>query len=273
MAVIIPELLSKQSENFIVSIRLMPGGLSFSGYSPVFKDSFFIQNEKWDAAIPDLDHLKDFVSSNDFLSCPFKQLKIVWADSDYMLVPNALPADEKELEVYYSYTFGKKVVGRLLADEVKGEDMSVLYQIDSETYDFCMKSFVNPDFVHTKSAVFSLWKNHSLNCQNRQMYISFVDEQLTIACYEKGHLIFFNYFKVHGFNEVVYYTLYVWKQQKLDVFTDSLFFSGDAFQMNELKEKLQLYISHVDSFEYPSEVYLMGVNIVHAPIDLIALFV
>ena len=47
MAVLIPELLSKESENYIVSIRLMPDGLSFSGYNPRIKGSFFIHEEKW----------------------------------------------------------------------------------------------------------------------------------------------------------------------------------------------------------------------------------
>ena len=273
MAVIIPELLSKQSENFIVSIRLIPGGLSFSGYSPNLKDSFFFQEKRWDSSKSDLDHLKDFVSTNDFLSRPFKQLKVVLANTDYMLVPNDLPADEKELEVYYSYTFGKKLSGRLLVDEVKDEEMSVLYQMDSDIYDFCTESFINPEFVHAKSAVLSMWKNHSLSKLNRQMYISYIDGQLVIACCEKGHLIFFNYFNAQDLNEVVYYILYVWKQQHMDVFTDLLYYAGEALCMNELKATLQQYISHIESFEYPSEVYLMGMEIVHAPIDLIALFV
>ena len=103
------------------------------------------------------------------------------------------------------------------------------------------------------------------------MFLSLSGDRLTIACYKQGQLLFTNYFQVTAYKEILYYTLYIWKQQQFDVQKDQLYLSGEAQQTKELKMALTAYIQHVDMLDYPSEVYLMGTEILRTPIDLIAL--
>lgn len=103
------------------------------------------------------------------------------------------------------------------------------------------------------------------------MFLSLSADRLTIACYRQGKLLFTNYFQVTAYKEILYYTLYIWKQQQFDVQKDQLYLSGEAQQTKELKMALTAYIQHVDMLDYPSEVYLMGTEILRTPIDLIAL--
>ena len=270
MAVLIPELLSKESENYIVSIRLMPDGLSFSGYNPRIKGSFFIHEEKWNSHDSYLKQVEDFFFAHDFLSCTFKRFYVVQAHSDYTLVPLSLFLEKKADELY-AFTFGSAAERQVLYQSLKDDNQVLLYSMMSEVYTFCTRSLVNPIFVHTQSAVFTFWKQRSLAKTFQVMFLSLSSDRLTIACYRQGQLLFTNYFQVTAYKEILYYTLYIWKQQQFDVQKDQLYLSGEAQQSKELKMALTAYIQHVDMLDYPSEVYLMGTEILRTPIDLIAL--
>ena len=122
MAVLIPELLSKESENYIVSIRLMPDGLSFSGYNPHIKGSFFIHEEKWNSHDSCLKQVEDFFFAHDFLSCTFKRFYVVQAHSDYTLVPLSLFLEKKADELY-AFTFGPAAERQVLYQSLKDDNL------------------------------------------------------------------------------------------------------------------------------------------------------
>lgn len=271
MAVLIPELLSKESENYIVSIRLLPDGLSFSGYNPHIKGSFFIHEEKWNPADSYLKHLEDFFFAHECLACTFKRFYIVQANADYTLVPLSLFLEKKADELY-SFVFGHSADRQILHKPLKDDNQIIIYSMAPDVYTFCSRSLANPVFVHTQSAAFPLWKQRSLTKACRVMFASLAGGRLIIACYEQGQLLFTNYFQVAEYKEILYYTLYIWKQQQFDVQADRLYLSGEAQQTKELKMALSAYIMNVDIFDYPSEVYLMGTEILRTPIDLIALY-
>ena len=126
MAVLIPELLSKESENYIVSIRLMPDGLSFSGYNPRIKGSFFIHEEKWNSHDSYLKQVEDFFFAHDFLSCTFKRFYVVQAHSDYTLVPLSLFLEKKADELY-AFTFGSAAERQVLYQSLKDDNQVLLY--------------------------------------------------------------------------------------------------------------------------------------------------
>ena len=77
MAFQIPEILSQACENYIVSIRLLPDGLSFSGYNARIKGSFFLTEAKWDAADSYVESFKEFFFGQPCLGWAYKQLYVV----------------------------------------------------------------------------------------------------------------------------------------------------------------------------------------------------
>lgn len=270
MAILIPELLSKGSENYIVSIRLMPDGLSFSGYNPHVKGSFFIQEEKGNPHDSYMKLVEDFFFTRDFLSCAFKHFYVVQAHADYTLVPLPLFV-EKKAEELYAFTFGSSAGRQVLYQTLEEDGQVCLFSMMPEVYSFCTRSLVNPVFVHSQSAVFAFWKQRSLATTSQVMFLSLTGDRLTIACYKQGQLSFTNYFQATECKEILYYTLYIWKQQQLDVQEDLLYLSGETQRTKELRMALAAYIRHVDMLDYPTEAYLMGPEILRAPLDLIAL--
>ena len=270
MAFHIPEILAKESKNYILSIRLLPDGLSFSGYNPNIRGSFFFTEEKWQKALPYAEQLKEFYFENEFMTWNYKQIHIIQTDSKYTLVPLAFYL-EKEQEKLFTFNCGQPEKGKILVDEVKEEHANLLYEMDNETFEFCSRSFTHPQFHHYMSSLLSLWKKQSQHNLFRRIYCLLSDTHIDLACYEQGRLLFANYYMVQSLNDMLYYILYVWKQHGWDAVHDQLYLSGDAAIVKELRTYLQTYLKQVDTIKVPAEVYLMGTDMLRAPIDLIAL--
>ena len=96
---------------------------------------------------------------------------------------------------------------------------------------------------------------------------------MDIACYAQGNLLFVNSFNFESPDDVLYYILYVWKQAGMDQQKDQLRLFGEMSLRVALTETLRNYLQYVDLQEIPSEAYLLGSEILQAPLDLIALSV
>ena len=87
----------------------------------------------------------------------------------------------------------------------------------------------------------------------------------------QGNLLFVNSFNFESPDDVLYYILYVWKQAGMDQQKDQLRLFGEMSLRVALTETLRNYLQYVDLQEIPSEAYLLGSEILQAPLDLIAL--
>ena len=84
------KLTADHSENYIMSIRLRSGGLSFSAYSPSVSESFFYRDVEFDRTRPYISSLKECFFENDFLTWFYKQVNVVCVTFQYTLVPAAV---------------------------------------------------------------------------------------------------------------------------------------------------------------------------------------
>lgn len=98
------KLTSDHSENYIMSIRLRSGGLSFSAYSPSVNESFFYRDIEFDRTKPYISSLKECFFENDFLTWFYKRVNVVCVTSQYTLVPAAV-FEEKQKEELLAFTF------------------------------------------------------------------------------------------------------------------------------------------------------------------------
>ena len=120
--------------------------------------------------------------------------------------------------------------------------------------------------------ILEFWKKQSEHLLYRQMYVQLDDQHLLISCFNRGKLLFSNSFPVARSQSIPYYILYVWKQLDLDALRDNLWLSGELRTDNLRVEQLRKFVYHVNPIEIPSEAYLMGGDVISAPLDLIALF-
>ena len=246
------KLTADYSENYIMSIRLRSGGLSFSAYSPSVNESLFYRDIEFDRTKPYVSSLKECFFENDFLTWFYKQVNVVCVTPQYTLVPKEVFQEKQKAELL-AFTFSSPE-GRCLSNELKDEPAELIFGVDEEVYEFCSRSLVNPRFVHHVSPLLSLWKKQSRARLPRQLYVVLHRRRMD-----------------EHTDDILYYILYVWKQAGMDQQKDQLRLFGDVPLRSEITNTLRNYLQYIDPQEIPSESCLMGPEVLQAPLDLIAL--
>lgn len=269
MAIHIPELLTSNSETFIGSIRLEPGGLSFSGYQPYVKGSFFYAEEKWDRRGSYIEWIKEFFFTHEWLTLTFQKLYVIEAQADFTIVPLAFYIEQNK-DRLFPFVCGHHE-DKVISSEWKDAKQVILYSMNKELYDFCLRSLNAPTFICSQIPLFKWWRNESLNKIFKQIHLSIDNGKLNIACFAQGSLLFSNYYHVKNLEDMLYYTLYIWKQFNWNAECDQVHICGDANLVNDFAAALRTYIRQVNILGIPSDIYLMGDDLLNAPIDIIAL--
>lgn len=270
MAISIPDTFNaSNSEKYIMSIRLRSDGLSFSAYNPSENGSFFYREVDFERSRSFLDNLKDFFFENELFSYTFKKVNILCEAVPYTLVPKEAYEEPKAKE-FLQFNFSAPA-GRGVSNELKEQDIEVVFGVEEELYEFCCRSLLNPHFVHHISPLLTYWRKTSLLTSVKQLSADIHGKQLDLVCFEQGNLLFANTFYFEHLNDILYYILYVWKQLEMDQQNDQLRISGQPEIRMRITEVLHNYIRYVAIADAPSEVYLWGTEAIQAPLDLLTL--
>jgi hypothetical protein len=82
-------------------------------------------------------------------------------------------------------------------------------------------------------------------------------------------LLFANTFTCENNDDALYHIMNVWQQLGLDQLSDELAVGGDAEPASYISEVLKEYVRRTSSIDIPSEAYLLGGEILKAPLDVI----
>ena len=138
---------------------------------------------------------------------------------------------------------------------------------------FCLRSFQNPPFTHYLAPLLAYWRAQSKEALYRCMYVWIEGERMDVACFEQERLLLVNTFTVHQPEEMLYYLLYVWRQMSFNAQVDALRLQAVPSLRMNLLEQARRYLRNVQGVNLPAELYLLGEDVVKAPLDLIALLV
>lgn len=273
MTISLPErLTAEQSEKYIVSIRLAPGGFSFSGYNPEEAGSAFYRFVPNGKPQSDLRALEEFFFANECLSWKYKKTYLLTPDAPYTLVPDAY-YDEKRKDAFLSFNY-TDASGHVLVNRLKPAGAVLLYALPDDVYEFCSRSFLKPEFLHATTVLLTRWQKQGQHALYKELYAVVGERSLQVACLApQGKLLFSNRFEAHSVQDCLYYLLYIWKQNGLDQLKDRLYYQGEPSRCEELRQLLGAYVKYVSAIPLPSEVYLRGDALSGAPLDLIYLSV
>jgi hypothetical protein len=254
------------AEEYVVSIRLEPGGLSFAGYMPAEKGSLFCTKMTFDPAKSYMQALKDAFFEHPFFSYSYKQVYVVCVNRQYTLAPEAAFVEEQK-EQLISFVFSSPAP-KILHDTVAPLEAKILYCMPVEAYEFCSRSLIRPQFIHAITPLLIRWKKQNSACFPKQLCVAVHDRMMDVACYDKGALIFLNSFDPEDTTDILYYILYAWKQIGIDQLEDRLLLSVDPSIYPALNETLQRYVRHV---ELMASSFTDGQEYENVPLDILSL--
>ena len=233
------------SEKYKVSIRLWSDGLSFSGYIPSEKDSFFTETIFFDDNMDIAQSLKDVFFKNTCFSYIYKSLYIIFASEKYTLVPDDVFSEKRSARLL-SFCCGNDESGKVLTQSVGELNLSLLYEVDNEIFEFLMRSTVNPQFVHYLSPLLISWQKNSFARYPKQVYAYIHENILDIICFERGEVLFVNSFNYEKDSDIIYYIMYVCRQIGINQLEDNISFCGDMAGCQSAISVIKKYISKVD---------------------------
>ncbi|MDR1407599.1 MAG: DUF3822 family protein [Tannerella sp.] len=250
---------------YIVSIRLRPGGLSFAGIHPDEKKRFFCEDIILDRKKTYVQALKEAFFSHAFFSYSFKHVFVLCVNRRFTVVPANVFA-EKQKEELMSFTFSTSGY-RTLYEPADDLEAKVVFGVQSDVYEFCARSLLRPQYVHAATRLLTLWRKQSLTHLRRQLYVALHEGIMYAACFDKGVLCFVNSFNYEDTADILYYTLYIWKQLGMEQLHDVLHLAADTEMYEKLSAELKIYLSHIQAVAPPWPDMPAGV-----PPDVMALF-
>ena len=236
-------LTASNSEKYRTSVRLWPGGLSFSGGIPSDETSFFYTETEIDIAQPYLHALRDLFRDHSFLSYPYASVRVVTSEPPCTWVPEVIYEDEAK-ERLYRFTFAG-AVEMVLAQPLKTLESVLLFGLRLDMYEFVTQTIPNVHWEHALASLLLRWHSRSLRVLNAGMYAVVYNRTMDVACFDRGTLRFMNRFEVENHDDIMYYILYAWKQLSLDQRNDTLTLSTVASTALDLKKKLQTYLRNI----------------------------
>ncbi|MDR1356696.1 MAG: DUF3822 family protein [Tannerellaceae bacterium] len=270
MTIGIPDTLTTDnSEKYIMSIRLRPDGLSFSAYNPAEGQSFFFRDVAFDRSMPYAVALKELFFANECLTLTYRRTYILCVSPQYTLAPDAVFRDNRR-DQFLSFNFSSPEK-RCIVNSLKEEGAKLLFGIDEDIYEFCSRSTTNPIFTHHLTPALTMLRHQTREESTNRMHAIVHRKMVDIIRFEGSRLLFVNSFEFTETNDLLYYILYAWKQTDMNQLDDALLLSGDAVTCAKVSELLQTYIRHIGRLDIPAKAFLLGGEILKAPVDLMLL--
>ncbi|MDR0575556.1 MAG: DUF3822 family protein [Tannerella sp.] len=260
MTIRVPNTLTADNSwKYEVSIRLLPDGLSFSGYIPFEKDSFFIETILFDPDLSMGQSLKNMFFNNPCFSYTYKSLYVICVSGKYTLAPDSV-FSEKDKELLFSFCHQEDESLKILIQPLKALNSSLLFGIDKGSYEFLVRSLAKPLFIHSLSSMLILWQKKSLTCYPKQMYIVVHAHTMDALCLERGELLFVNSFDYETDKDIIYYIMYICRQLGFNQLEDCLSFCGDKAICRSVMSVIGKYVRQSDYLRPKIKDYLVPVD-------------
>ena len=260
MKIHVPDTLTAEiSEKYNLSIRLKDKNLVLSGYIPEEKDSFFWESASLDENKPLAESLKDVFFDNEYLKYTFNKLIIICVTEKYTIIPEDVYS-EKDKEKLFALCFTPKENSKIIRQNIDNQNIILIFEFDTDAYEFLMRSFVNANFVHVLSPMLKLWQKNSMTTFPKQVYVYVQQGVSDIICFEHGDLLFANSFRYEKENDILYFVIYVCKQLNINQLEDELFFCGKISVCKSVMKVLSAYFEHITLLTKEMEKYTVPVK-------------
>jgi len=256
-------------DQIILTIYTGQEHLSFSIYNPKEIGSYFFKELIEEDPTDTFSALKAAFLNNTLFSLPFRKVFIMHRTISFAYIPNFIYKEKNE-EDFMHFLFSDHN-GITLSHTISNAGCKVLYKLPEDIYNFALRSFSNPEFIHYSESIINYFLKISNKFKNRRMIANLNEKGLDIFCFSKNAFLLGNYYQCINMQEALYFILFAWKQLQFNQSDDDLYISGDSSFKNMLSDKLALYIQNIHRLDLPLVKHFEGIEISRIPIELAVL--
>ncbi len=270
----------KNMELYALSIRISADGFCFSLYNSIDKSHKGFMEYSLDENLTlDLNFSKAF-NSLPFLKENYKEINIIFADSEYTTVPDSFFCSNtaKDFLKYNLPSFGNNT--QLLTNYIPKFGFYLLSYSDKTLYLNLKEKFPSAIF-YCRMAPITLYLSNFCTINNiGRMYILLKESSIDLLCCRNGKLLFLNSFFGIDYNDFLYYIVGVWKSSGFSKKNDQLFLIEDKRSDNRFITKLNEFIENISEFSIETQInylkeenpkgFVPNMNLASVPSEILA---
>ncbi len=231
------------SDRFVLIILLETDGLSYVLYQPEVQGSFFYKKLIYNKKISVEANVKEIFFTAEIFTLSYKKLWVISHSQAFTFIPSYIFTKDKK-DIFFNFNIDK-TAGRVMYSQLKNPDITVVYDIDENVYDFLHRSLVHPVFIHHTCPLIAYFQERMTLGSAKSMVINLRENSFELICFTNGEFAFANHFQYKDLNDLVYYIFYVWKQLKMNQMTDNAYISGDSGEKDKLLKMMKNYIKNI----------------------------
>lgn len=198
---------------------------------------------------------------------------LLMVDSPVLMVPSDLFVEE-EMESIYYHSFTRQEQHVVIHTILPDLNSVAVFSISKDLRTVVSDAFSN---VRIIAAFAPLWRHlnqRSYTGSHAKLYTYFHEKSVEVFSFSQNRFKFYNTFTVSTIDDILYYTLAVWKQLGFSPEHDELYLSGSIPNRDNLKQELEKFVKRVfvinpiGEFNRSSVAQIEGI-----PYDLVTLYV
>lgn len=256
------------SENYNLSIRLAPNGFSFCINSPTDPSVFYFQETSIGTKLSYLESIKKFVFDLGIFSNSFNKSRVFVVSKNYTLVPDQY-FDRNLTRELFNFNF-HATEGVILDDKSLNNEFHIVYNIDEEVHSFLLRHLSYPTLHHHSTCLIHAFENFERDCSEKECFIDFHDEYMTVVCFANNKLLTSNTFAETNTFNISYFVMGIWNKLGFDQNIDKLYLSGNIESQNKVEGELKSLIKNIENIELSPTTALTKELKQKVPTDLIA---
>lgn len=188
-------------------------------------------------------NLREAFKTADLLQRSAKAARVL-VDTPWLMIPIE-EYEESNNETLFMHAFpdttGATIVGNVLPDL----NAVVLFPLNRDLKLVVEDHYSDVVYTCLMRPVWNYLHHRSFIGNRRKLFAYFHDNVMELFSYERNRFVFCNRYDVQTTKDIVYFTLFVWKQLALDQMRDELIIAGDMPDKENMLETLRLYVSTV----------------------------
>lgn len=239
------------SENYNLSIRLQPDGLLFSIHDPV--NLKYIGFES--VMLAGASEIYEFIGNSELFNRSFRNLVCITPAMKYTIVPGALYSQDK-IKEYFQFVYQLENNEELNTSRLFFDDAVLIYATDIAYTQIMRDYFSHAVSLPGVAAFANLILPKYRNTQSSLMFLNIYIDNFDLLLLNEGRMIFCNNFNFKAIEDIVYYTVFVIDQLKVNPEKIELKLSGNVASDSDMLKLLRKYIKTVDLLNYEPDVQL-----------------
>ncbi len=239
------------SEKYLLSIRFHPDGLFFSVFDADSQKYIGFQSE----ILAGVTDIYKYLSTDGLLRNSFQKSVVIIPTSKYTIVPGSLYIPEMISE-YFSFVHQLPVHDELRACDLITDDAKVVYSSNIAWFQLIEEFFPSATVLPGITAHANYCLPKFKGSRKSVMLLNLYDDNFDMVLLEEGKLKFCNNFNFKSAEDIIYYTIFVIDQLKVNAEKVEIKLSGNIQEKSNLIKLLRKYIRTVDVLDYHNNIQL-----------------